>query len=175
MLKLVLDKATAFIISYINEFKKVGANGVVLAEPLAGMLSPQLCDEFSSVYVKKIREAVEDENFLLIYHNCGNGTPLMMDSLVSTGVRAMHFGDAVDMETIINLVPNNIVAMGNISPSQQFVKGTPESINEATTDLLNKMKGHNNFILSSGCDIPPHASWDNIEAFFKAYDDFIKA
>ena len=175
MLKVVLDKATEFIIQYVKAFKKAGADGVVLAEPLAGMLSPKLCDEFSSVYVKKIREAVEDDSFLMIYHNCGNGTPYMTDSLLSTGVKAMHFGDAVDMESILKLLPADVVAMGNISPSQQFVKGTPDSIREATLTLLRKMSGYRNFVLSSGCDIPPHASWDNIFAFFKAYDEFNRA
>ena len=40
------------------------ANGVAMAEPAAGLLSPNLIDEFSSPYVQKIREAVEDENFM---------------------------------------------------------------------------------------------------------------
>lgn len=29
-----------------------------------------------------------------------------------------------------------------------------------------------NFVISSGCDIPPLSSWDNIDAFFAAVDEF---
>ena len=29
-----------------------------------------------------------------------------------------------------------------------------------------------NFVISSGCDIPPMSSWENIDAFFRAVDEF---
>ena len=29
-----------------------------------------------------------------------------------------------------------------------------------------------NFVISSGCDIPPLSSWDNIDAFFAAVKEF---
>ncbi len=38
MVHTILDKVTEFLINYINAYKNVGANGVVMAEPLAGML-----------------------------------------------------------------------------------------------------------------------------------------
>ena len=48
----VLKKSTQFIIEYIKAYKAVGANGVVIAEPLAGLLSPSLAQEFSGDYCK---------------------------------------------------------------------------------------------------------------------------
>jgi uroporphyrinogen decarboxylase len=39
-------KVTDFIIEYIGSFKQAGANGVVIAEPAAGLLSPELNAEF---------------------------------------------------------------------------------------------------------------------------------
>ena len=36
------------------------------------------------------------------------------------------------------------------------------------------MKQYPNFVLSSGCDTPPHTPMENIDAFFKALDDFNK-
>ena len=72
MVETVLEKATEFLIEYAKAFKAVGANGIAMAEPAAGLLSPNLIDEFSTPYVNRIREAVEDENFVVMYHNCGN-------------------------------------------------------------------------------------------------------
>jgi uroporphyrinogen decarboxylase len=46
--ELVLRKATDFIKQYIRAFKSVGINGVMMAEPLAGILSPELVLKFSS-------------------------------------------------------------------------------------------------------------------------------
>ena len=96
MMHTVLEKASAFLIDYIKAYKEAGADGIVMAEPLAGLLSPDLAEEFSARYVKKINDAVKDEDFIVIYHNCGNTAILTIDSILSTGADAYHFGNAID-------------------------------------------------------------------------------
>ena len=68
----VLEKVTAFLCAYVLAYKSAGANGVVIAEPLAGLLSPGLAAEFSAPYVRRIAQAARSDDFLVIYHNCGN-------------------------------------------------------------------------------------------------------
>lgn len=172
MVHIVLEKATEFIIHYINAYKAVGANGVVMAEPLAGLLSPMLAQEFSGDYCKKIVEAVRDENFAFIYHNCGNTANVTLDSILSCGANAYHFGNAVDMAEILSKVPADTICMGNVDPAGEFRNGTPESVRKATLDVMEKCCSHPNFVISSGCDIPPLSSWDNIDAFFAAVDEY---
>ena len=41
-------------------------------------------------------------------------------------------------------------------------------------ELLEKCSSYPNFIISSGCDIPPLSSWDNIQAFFNQVEICIK-
>ena len=172
MMHLVLSKVTDFLINYVKEYKKTGVNGIIMAEPVVGMLSPDLAKEFSEPYVKKINEAVRDENFIMIYHNCGNSTIQMIDSILATGADAFHFGNAIDMAEMMKHIPENIIAMGNISPAEQFRGGTPESIKQAALDLLAKCGKYPNFIISSGCDIPPLSPWENTNAFFAAVLEF---
>ncbi len=169
-----LKKTTEFIIKYIKAYKEVGANGVVLAEPAAGLLSPKLIAEFSSTYCKEIVDAVQDENFILVYHNCGNTVPLI-DSILTVGASAYHFGNAVKMAEILKLVPSNTLVFGNVDPANQFRNGTPESIREVTMNLMDECCKYKNFVISSGCDIPPLSSWDNIDAFFTAVSDWYAA
>ncbi|MBR4941416.1 MAG: methyltransferase, partial [Clostridia bacterium] len=85
MVHTVLAKVTEFTINYCKAYKEVGANGIVIAEPVAGILSPSLNAEFSVPYVKNIVDAVQDENFIVIYHNCGNNVLLMAEDILSTG------------------------------------------------------------------------------------------
>ena len=172
MVHVVLEKCTQFIIKYINAYKAVGANGVVIAEPLAGLLSPALAQEFSGDYCKRIVGAVRDENFAVIYHNCGNTANITLDSILSCGANAYHFGNAVDMKEILNKVPADTICMGNVDPAGEFRNGTPASIREKTIALMQTCCKHPNFVISSGCDIPPLAPWDNIEAFFDAVDAY---
>ncbi len=167
----VLEKAAWFITEYIKATRSAGANGVIMAEPAAGLLSPRLNEEFSTRYVRQIATAVQDEHFLLIYHNCGNTVPLL-DSILTNGASAYHFGNAVDMEQILSLLPGDVVAMGNVDPASQFRNGTPESVYQATTALLERCGKHPNWVVSSGCDIPPMTAWANIEAFFAAVRDY---
>ena len=58
---------------------------------------------------------------------------------------------------------------GNIDPVSEFADGTPESMTAAVNDLLAGCGKYQNFIPSSGCDIPAHAKWENIDAFFNAF------
>lgn len=172
MVETVLDKVTTFLIEYCKAYKAVGANGVVMAEPLAGLLSPSLAAEFSAPYVKKIVDAVQDDNFIVIYHNCGNSVIPMIDSILETGAPILHFGNAIDMAEMMTKIPADRVAMGNVDPAGQLRNGTPESVREATLDVMNKCCKYENFVISTGCDVPPMSSWDNIDAFFAAVNEF---
>lgn len=172
MLKTVLDKATDFLVNYIRAYREAGADGVVIAEPLAGMLSPDLCAEFSEPYIRRIVQSCGADDFLLVYHNCGNGAVRMLDSILNTGCDMYHFGDAVDMREVLKRMPQGVVAMGNVSPANEFLGGTPKSVYEATQALLRDCAAYPNFVLSSGCDIPPLSPWENIEAFFRAAEEF---
>ena len=172
MVHLVLEKSTNFLIEYAKAYKAVGANGIVIAEPVAGLLSPSLEAEFSSPYIKKLVDAVQDDNFAVIYHNCGDNVSHMVDSIVTTGCAAYHFGNAVDMEEMILKMPQNSIVMGNIDPVGTLRMGTPDTVKETTLSLLERCSKYPNFVLSSGCDIPPLTPWKNIEAFFESANEF---
>ena len=175
MVHTVLEKVTSFLCEYAKAYKAAGADGIVLAEPVSGLLSPMLEEEFSSPYVKQIVEAVQSEDFAVIYHNCGDNVPKMLDSILTTGAAAYHFGNAVDMERdIIAHVPSDVLVMGNIDPAGVLRLGTPEKVKEETLALLEKCSKYENFLLSSGCDIPPMTPWENIDAFFAATNDYYK-
>lgn len=172
MVHMVLEKATEFLINYCKEYKKVGANGIVMAEPLAGLLSPSLAEEFSADYVKQIVDAVQDDEFIVVYHNCGNSTIKTIDTIVTNDCPMYHFGNAIDMEEMMSHIPENLIAMGNVDPAGEFRNGTPESIYARTKEVMEKCCKYKNFVISSGCDIPPMSPWENISAFFKAVEDF---
>lgn len=172
MVHLVLEKVTTFTIEYCKSYKAVGANGIVIAEPLAGLLSPVLAEEFSAPYVKRIVDAVQDENFIVVYHNCGGSTIQTIDSILSTGASAYHFGNAIKMIDMLPHIPSNTVVLGNISPSGELCNGTPESVRKEVLALLDECSAYPNYIISSGCDIPPKTRWENIDAFFDAVKEF---
>lgn len=163
----LLEKCTAFIEKYCQALKATGANGVMMAEPAAGLMSDEDCNTFSSQYVKCIVDRVQDDSFIFVLHNCGN-TGHCTKAMVATGAVAYHFGNKCRMEEVIRDVPPTAIAMGNIDPVSMFKDGTAEQMHKAVIDLCERMRPYPNFVLSSGCDTPPHTPLANVNAFFEA-------
>ncbi len=168
---MLLEKCTEFILKYCKALKEVGANGVVMAEPAAGLLSDDDCMQFSTVFVKRIVEAVQDDYFTVVLHNCGN-MGHCTNAMVKSGAAALHFGNKCEMDEVTAEVPADVLSMGNLDPVSMFKDATPEEMKNATRDLLERMRKYPNFVISSGCDTPPHTPFENIDAFFEAVNEY---
>ena len=169
--ELLLEKCTEFLKTYCLELKKQGVNGVIIAEPAAGLLSNEGCSEFSSQYIKSIVEAVQDDSFMVVLHNCGN-TGHCTAAMLETGAWGYHFGNKIDMVQVLHDCPPDVLVMGNLDPVSIFKSATQETLRLTTLELLNVTSGYPNFVLSSGCDVPPHTSHANIEAFYKTLEEY---
>jgi uroporphyrinogen decarboxylase len=167
----LLDKCTRFIVKYCTELKRIGCSGVLIAEPAAGLLSNEDCIDFSSIYIKRIVEALQDNTFLVILHNCGN-TGHCTDAMLFTGANAYHFGNAINMTEALRSCPKDKLIMGNVDPVGILKLLSASGVKAYVGDLLDKTAGFENFVLSTGCDLPPHVPEENIVAFFTALKEF---
>lgn len=171
---MLLQKCTDFILSYCRELKKIGTQGVIMAEPAAGLLANNECHAFSTRYVKQIVDELQDDDFVVVLHNCGNSgqcTQAMIDS----GANALHFGNAIQMEQVMQQCPSDVVVMGNLDPVGVFRQGNPGTVALATEKLLSIAGSYKNFVISSGCDLPPHVPAVNLKSFFEAVHNFESA
>lgn len=163
----LLRKCTAFLSKYCRALKATGANGLLMAEPAAGLLSNDDCMQFSSQYVKQIVDTIQDETFIVILHNCGNNGHCT-EAMVATGADAYHLGNRCVMKDVMRDIPSDKLVMGNLDPVSVFKEGNPEYVRQQTRELMDSCKTYPNFIISSGCDIPPYTPIENIEAFLDA-------
>jgi uroporphyrinogen decarboxylase len=62
--------------------------------------------------------------------------------------------------------------MGNLDPAAVLRMGDPATVRTATRELMAECAAYPNFVPSSGCDMPPLTPWENINAFFRAVEDF---
>ena len=168
---LLLEKCTEFITSYVRAMKETGVSGVIMAEPAAGLISNEDCLAWSTAYVKKIVEAVQDDSFSIVLHNCGN-TGHCTEAMVKSGAAALHFGNRANMVDALKNCPADIPVMGNIDPVGILGQASPETVKAETLKLLEATAAWDNFILSTGCDVPPHIPFANIEAFYGALEEF---
>ena len=169
-IRLLLEKCTEFIISYLRAMKETGVNGVIIAEPAAGLVSNEDCSAFSSAYIARIVEELQDDNFMIVLHNCGNSGHCTA-AMLETKAAGLHFGNSINMVDALTECPEDILVMGNIDPVGIFKMATPEKVRSETLTLLQNTSKWKNFVLSTGCDVPSHVPMENIAAFYEALDE----
>lgn len=163
----LLRKCTLFILRYVAALKATGVDGVLMAEPAAGLLSDKDCRTFSSDYVRQIVDVVQDDGFLFILHNCGN-TGHCTEAMIATGAKALHLGNKCSLREVAEKAPADVLVMGNLDPVSVFKQATPDEVRRATHELIADTRQFPNVVISSGCDTPPHTPMANIRAFFEA-------
>lgn len=163
----LLDKAAAFLAGYAKAFADAGAWGVIMAEPAAGLLSPRSLGAFSAPYVRRIIQSVQSPNFTVILHNCG-AKLVHLPKILESGAEVYHFGAPMDLPAAFDQIGDSPILAGNLDPSAVFHSGTPAEVSQATQTLLKAVGGRKNFILSSGCDIPPGTPIENLQALYDA-------
>ena len=173
MVEATVEKCAAFITKYIRLMRSAGADGIVMAEPAAGLLSPAFNAQFSIPYVRRIIDEVMTDDFAFIYHNCGSVVEAQIEDILTLGADAYHFGNAIDLPRMSEKIPDDVIFMGNIDPVGIFC-GDADAAYETTMDLLKKIGHRKNFIPSSGCDVPAHANLAAADAFYKAVEEYYR-
>jgi uroporphyrinogen decarboxylase len=166
LVQTVLEKSSRFLIAYLCRLKAAGAAGVVMAEPTAGLLSPAALGEFSSAWVRQIIQSVQDDRFTVVLHNCG-ARPVHLASVLASRAIVFHFGAPMDLATALCAAGERVIC-GNLDPSSVFARSSSDEVSAKTRELLSRHAQHENFVPSSGCDLPPGVPLENLDAFFEA-------
>lgn len=88
--------------------------------------------------------------------------------MLDSSAIGLSLDSLMDFKKLKKIVPEEIEPIGNLDPVKVFLQSTPNGVVEATRSLKESMKGTNNFILSSDCDILIDTPLENIEAFMRA-------
>ena len=164
----LLERVTPFLIGYAREFRGLGAAGVVMAEPVAGLLSPRGLARFSTPFVKRVVDAAQDPTFAIVLHNCG-AKIVHLERILESGAAMYHFGAPMDLPAALARAHGRVVICGNLDPT--FIHaGPPSAVRAEARRLLAAAAGNRAFVLSSGCDLPPGTPLENVEALCDAVD-----
>jgi uroporphyrinogen decarboxylase len=159
-----LEFSVKVISDYSNALIGAGADGIVVLEPTAMLLSPPSYAEFSLEPFKELLDKTDNKN--LILHICGN-TKHLVEGMCKTGTTGLSLDAPMKFEELKKQVPSDIALIGNVDPVNVMLTGTPEKVEKETKNLIKKMSGADNFILSTGCDLPMDTPMENIDAFMK--------
>jgi uroporphyrinogen decarboxylase len=171
LLEKLLQKVTIFLTEYVIAFRDQGVDGVIMAEPVAGILSPRGLSRFSSAYIRQIVEKTQSDQFSIVLHNCG-AKLVHLPKILEAGAEIFHFGAPMDIGSAIAQVDGEVILAGNLDPTSVFFSGTAAEVAAQTRALMELTAEHKNFIPSSGCDLPPHTPVENLDAFYNTIREF---
>jgi uroporphyrinogen decarboxylase len=92
--------------------------------------------------------------------------------MIKTGCAGISIDSMVNMEDTIKRLPDDILLIGNIDPVNSVAFATKEELIKAVNSLLKTMEQRSNFVLSTGCDLPPETSLENLTMFIDLAKDY---
>jgi len=125
-------------------------------------------------YIQPIIETCQSAGVDTVYHICGN-TMHIIDAMAKSGVTALSLDSpetGVDMVRAAQIAGEEVIIMGNINPTAVMKDGSADDVRHACYTLLNDMRSYPNFVISTGCDLPPGVPLENMQAFMQAAREF---
>lgn len=161
LVRYTIEFSTQVCRRYAKALADAGADMIAILEPTAVLLSPQAFPEFCGNHISEI---ISEMKPMMILHICGNTTHLLSE-MSKTGAQGLSLDAAVDFPSAVHRVDPEVVLIGNIDPVGVMVQESPDQVRERVRNLLNAMFPYENFILSTGCDLPLETPFENIDAF----------
>ncbi|MCX5867432.1 MAG: uroporphyrinogen decarboxylase family protein [Proteobacteria bacterium] len=146
--------------AYLKAQLGSGATFGVILEPTAVILSPKMFNDFCLPALKIITQSIPQP---IVLHICGD-TEHLLEGMKNTGAQGLSLDSPVDLPAAAKKLPSDLVLIGNLHPVEVMVELSQGEVREKTRSLLSAMSGFPNFILSSGCDLPPETPIENIHA-----------
>ena len=87
-------------------------------------------------------------------------------------MKTFHFSAPMNLVAALSTCSRDVVLCGNLDPTAVFVHLAPADVAARTALLLTDTAAHRNFVISSGCDVPPNAPLSSLDAFYQAVDTF---
>lgn len=158
-----LNYAEDVISRYAKELVNAGADLVAILEPTATFLSPKSFSRFSGNYVNRIARRLDA---MTVLHICGDTTRLV-PVMGQLDIQGLSLDSMVDLSIAARKIPSDMVLIGNLDPVRIMVNESPEGVRRAVRNLLDAMSPYENFVLSTGCDLPQETPLENIRAFME--------
>lgn len=167
-----MDWAVKVHIRFAKAQLEAGAHATSMGDAYASpnLISPELYRKYAFPYEKQTVEALQGYQKPYSIHICGDTTSIIED-MGKTGAEILEVDWKLDMGKARKLVPDHVVLMGNINPSDPMYLGTPEKVLEQCRNVITSTKGRG-LILSSGCALGANTKPENVEALIRAARTF---
>ena len=163
-----MEWATEAHIRFAKAQLEAGANFTSMGDSYASpnLVSPNVYRKYAFPYEKIVTEQVQSAQYPYSIHICGDTNSIITD-MGKTGAKILEVDWKVNMKEAREKLPEDIILMGNVDPSDPLYLGTPAAVDEAVRKIVDGTKGKGLFI-SSGCAIGANTPPENFRALVEA-------
>lgn len=163
-----LEWAAEVHLAFAKAQMETGAHASSMGDAYASpnLISPQLYRKYALPYEKKIVEALKEYQKPYSIHICGDTSSIIRD-MGTTGAKILEVDWKLNMGKARELIPEEVVLMGNINPSDPMYLGNPQQVLEQCRNVIQSTKGMG-LILSSGCALGANTKTENMEALVQS-------
>ena len=172
----LMDFATRCIAILSDLYYEAGADFIVICDPVASgdMISLDMYKEVAVPGFENLKKNLTND-VKYFTHICGNAGE-RNECVRELGSKAFSVDWMVNMEDMLKRADHKMCMMGNLSPADQMLQGTPDSVYKEATRLLELAYANGGgLLLSSGCDLPAGSPIENVHAMVRAAEDFAEA
>lgn len=164
----LLDHATDVIIEFGKAQIEAGAHLPIIFEPSSSpeVIPPQFFREIVLKRLKNICSSFKQAGAAANWLHIAGKTLQILPHYADAGVDMANCDYCIEPAMVRRFLPG-ICLDGNIKPLA-FVEEDSEYIYNESVRLIKTFAGQGGFVLSSGCEIPPEAKPENIEAMIRA-------
>jgi MtaA/CmuA family methyltransferase len=160
----LLDYTSDAFILYAQIFKEMGCPGTSAGEAQGSpdVISPAMYKKYCLPYGQKIVRALQDDNFFLSYHICGDTTKII-DQMTATGAGILEFDYKCDKAVAKRATAGKTTLLGPIDPSGVLHQGSIGDVEKTCREAIEVLAPGGGFILGPGCALPGTTPPKNID------------
>jgi uroporphyrinogen-III decarboxylase len=125
------------------------------------MISPRV---FRELVLPRLRALLAGLQVPCILHICGDMS-ITLDAMAETGFHVLSLDQCMDLRQVRRRFPD-VVLGGNVDPIKSLLMGSRQQVADNTLNCL-RSAGTSQYVLMSGCGVPPHAPLENVKAMIE--------
>jgi len=131
------------------------------------LISPAHFEEFAFPYISRMVESFNSAGLNIMLHlDCDWTKNLSYFSDFPQGT-IIHTDGLTDLAQARKIFKNRFILMGDV-PALLLARGSESQVEKYCLELISQVGKERHFILSSGCDVPMDAQFENVLAMVKA-------
>lgn len=145
-----------------------GAHATSMGDSYASpdLIAPDMYRKFAYPHEITVVNRVQTNEAPYSIHICGDTTGIAQD-MGKTGAKILELDWKVDMGYARSVLPDEVVLMGNVNPSDPLCFGSPEIVEQQVQNIIIATRGKGLFV-SSGCAMGMNTKPENMQALVDA-------